>query len=869
MSLGRRRSVVVVLSVVALGAVACSGNTTGPGGGGAATSAPATQGPINVLDILPPGNPQSTTERAMYDALNTIDPAALTEGDIGSYYKSAPLDPAVGTVVKTEHPKAGVTIKRDKFGVPYVYGTTDNDTAYGAGYAGTEDRMFVMDALRNAGSGRYSELLGASKGNLQQDANLLRQADYTTAEANAQLDALAGSGPAGKQLVSRLDAYVDGVNAARKALCPIITAPSCPTVYRLLKLTPTPFTRADVVYAAALIGGIYGKGGGQESRNALFLRQLQKQVGDALARSVLNDLQDPLDPKAVVTDAGQYAYEQPGKVDQAAIALPDLPGGSVKIAAGTGGIPTTATPPSGAGAGGGATLLDSLGLPAHMSNAMLVSGSHTTTGHPIAVMGPQTGYQGPNFFDEIALHGPHYDARGVAFANLQFVVLIGHGKSYAWSATSASGDVVDTVLDKLCNTDGSTATVTSTAYLNGDKCEPMTGTPHEIRDSSGKVVATLPDMRTRHGIVQYRTTAGGTPVAVVSERSTYNHEVQSVLGFVEMNDPTAVHGPSDFINAFSKVNFTFNWFYIDTRDIATYTSGALPIRAKGVDPDLPRWGDAKWDWTGFLPAAQHPQAIDPSSGFLVNWNNKPAVGVYSADDQWGWGPVQRVLALRDRIQASIKAGKLSTATLAGDMIDAATVDIRGAYVLPDMLAIVGDDPALKQYTDVLQSWIDDGAHRVDRARTGHYADESAIALMNAWYPLVAKEVLRPRLGSLVDDIPTAVDNVPANGRGSSFDNVGSYEWVTKDLEAVMGKNVDGAMSQRYCGKGDLTTCRNEIRQTLQQAVDTLNSRQHTTDPTKWTYDKTTDDITFQYVGETVQPMDWQNRPTFQQVVGGS
>src|SRR6185437_15807781 len=95
--------------------------------------------------------------------------------------------------------------------------------------------------------------------------------------------------------------------------------------YRLLKLTPTPYTRADVVFAGSLLGGIYGKGGGQEAQNALFLRQLQKQVGDVMARSVLNDLKDPLDPKAVVTDPGKYPYEQPGKVDQASVALPDLP----------------------------------------------------------------------------------------------------------------------------------------------------------------------------------------------------------------------------------------------------------------------------------------------------------------------------------------------------------------------------------------------------------------------------------------------------------------------------------------------------------------------------------------------------------------
>ena len=65
----------------------------------------------------------------MYDALNTIDPTALTDGQLSNYYKDAPLDPAPGDVVKTEKPKSGVTIKRDKAACPYVYGTTDDDTA--------------------------------------------------------------------------------------------------------------------------------------------------------------------------------------------------------------------------------------------------------------------------------------------------------------------------------------------------------------------------------------------------------------------------------------------------------------------------------------------------------------------------------------------------------------------------------------------------------------------------------------------------------------------------------------------------------------------------------------------------------------------
>ena len=47
-----------------------------------------------------------------------------------------------------------MTIVRDgNFGVPHIYGSTRAGTMFGLGYVGAEDRLFVMDALRNAGRG--------------------------------------------------------------------------------------------------------------------------------------------------------------------------------------------------------------------------------------------------------------------------------------------------------------------------------------------------------------------------------------------------------------------------------------------------------------------------------------------------------------------------------------------------------------------------------------------------------------------------------------------------------------------------------------------------------------------------------------------
>ena len=90
-----------------------------------------------------------------------------------------------------------------------------------------------------------------------------------------------------------------------------------------------------------------------------------------------------------------------------------------------------------------------------------------------------------------------------------------------------------------------------------------------------------------------------------------------------------------FLRMAASSPFTFNVAYADDRDIAMFSAGRLPLRAPGVDPGLPTDGRGGFEWRGFLPARRHPQVINPKSGELVNWNNKPARGFPAADDQWG------------------------------------------------------------------------------------------------------------------------------------------------------------------------------------------------------------------------------------------
>src|SRR5262249_13986597 len=108
-----------------------------------------------------------------------------------------------------------------------------------------------------------------------------------------------------------------------------------------------------------------------------------------------------------------------------------------------------------------------------MSNAVVVSGQYSTTGHPIAVFGPQTGYFAPQLLMLEELEGPGISARGVAFAGLNLYVQIGRGPDYAWSATSAEQDITDTYAVPLCTVDGSPVTAKADHSLFHGQCTAM------------------------------------------------------------------------------------------------------------------------------------------------------------------------------------------------------------------------------------------------------------------------------------------------------------------------------------------------------------------------------------------------------------
>jgi acyl-homoserine lactone acylase PvdQ len=864
--------------------------------------------------------PHFDDQLPLYTGLMFASPT-LTRDQIPNFFKDATFGVKNDDVESVETPRPGLTIVRDKkYGVPHIYGQTRADVMFGTGWVGAQDRLFLMDVLRHTARGQLSSFAGGSAGDREMDRTQWAIAPYTEADLQSQVDNAVGLyGAAGQQVKDDANEYVAGVNAY---IAQIMADPvnKLPAEYAAIGKTIAPWTVTDVLAEASLIGGIFGKGGGNELNSALTMQAFERRFGTKAGRAAWSDFREKDDPEAPTTVSARFPYETTSPFATRGLALPD-PGsvsftptgppvsGASRASARSGDLRSQPIPNDGSI---GSQLLRAF-RSKHASNWELVAARNSTNGHPIAVMGPQVGYYLPEILMEEDLHGPGIDARGAAFPGVNQYVQLGHGRDYAWSATTATSDNVDTFAEVLCQDDFH--------YLYKGQCLAMekldrtnSWTPNALVQASGS--ETLTAYRTVHGIVYARGTSGGHKVAFVSARTTYFHEADSALGFIQLNDPNFITSPQRFQHAASNINFAFNWSYVDPSHIAYYQSGWYPQRAAGTSPDFPVLGTGEFDWQGYnpalhtldvLPYTAHPNVIDPQ--YLVSWNNKQAPGWAAADDHYAYGAVYRSQLIETHIRDALRGGrKMSIEQLVSAMDEPATEDIRPFALWPTLKKVLGtpSDPRLRSAISLLDGWYRRGFHRRDLDRNGAYDDDAAVTLMDAWWPRLLEAEFK---GALGDDPFNGVKRMlafgdPTPGGSPSAPDFadGWYGYVSKDLRDLLAKpalraarsaatrptasaarkprrhrthrkrhpvgGIRGQYSRIYCGSGSLSACRGGLLRALSDALglskaaiygsgDCAGDPQASCfDQNRWTSAS----------GISVPSFPLQNRPTFQQVI---
>ena len=110
----------------------------------------------------------------------------LTAAQIPTFFKDASFGVLPGNVERTYSPRGDVTIQRDTFGVPHIYGATRRGAMFGAGYVAGEDRLFFIDALRHAGRAQLSSFAGGA--NAAMDESIWADTPYNESELQLQYD---------------------------------------------------------------------------------------------------------------------------------------------------------------------------------------------------------------------------------------------------------------------------------------------------------------------------------------------------------------------------------------------------------------------------------------------------------------------------------------------------------------------------------------------------------------------------------------------------------------------------------------------------------------------------------------------------------
>ncbi|GAA4201962.1 penicillin acylase family protein [Streptosporangium oxazolinicum] len=836
----------------------------------------------------------------------------LTNDQIADFFNDASFGVPAGQVESTVSPRSDVTIVRDRAtGVPHITGTTREGTMFGAGYAGAQDRLWVMDLMRHVGRGELTPFAGGAPGNRALEQSAWRNSPYTEADLQAQITRLRDSGPRGARLYTDVQHYIAGVNAY---IDRCMADRNCPGEYVLTghldAITnaggPVDFTMTDLVAISGVIGGLFGGGGGAEMQSALVRVAARAKYGTAVGDQVWSAFRARNDPETTLTlhDGQSFPFGN-APAGATGVVLPDPSTAPVDVTANETG---SATSPASASAQKG--VLDGLlvdNSKPGMSNAVVVSAAKSATGNPVAVFGPQTGYFAPQLLMLQELSGPGVRARGAAFAGLNLYVLLGRGTDYAWSATSSGQDITDTYALQLCAPGGGAVTTASNHYLYRGVCTEMETLRKTNRwkptvaDSTAAGSYDLVIQRTKYGLVSWRGTVGGQPTAFATLRSTYHHEVDSAIGFQMFNDPAQMGDPAAFTNSASTIGFAFNWFYVNSRDSAYFMSGNTPVRSAVSDPNLPMTADAAHEWAGYDPAANtatytapatHPQAVNQD--YFVSWNNKQAKDYGAADGNFSFGPVHRADLLDAPIKAALSGGgKLDRAGTTKIMADAAVTDLRGKRVLPDLLRVINSvavtDPALASAVAKLSAWTSSGSRRLETSPGSRaYAHAEAIRAFDAWWPKLVRAQFRPGLGdglyqSVVNAIqinespsghqqgdlstlPTSANEAQAH-KGSAF-QYGWWGYVSKDLRSVLGDPVSGPLPARYCGNGTVAGCRTVLLESLAAALAEPSATTYPADDVCSAGDQWCSDAVEQSPlgGITHSLISWQNRPTYQQVL---
>jgi penicillin G amidase len=500
-----------------------------------------------------------------------------------------------------------VTVERDRWGVPHIRANSVEDAAEAQGYVMAQDRLWQMDLLRRVARGQLSEILGKT--------TLAIDKDFRTMQFGRAADR--DLGLLDKDSRAIMEAYARGVNRFIES-----HGRHLPLEFSLLGYKPQPWQAADSLTISAYMYRTLTN----TWQNELDRATVEARVGNDRAKDLFS-LDAALDHFVV----GDPNVPNDGSQGTRVQADPDEdddddtePDTVLKARAGDEDSATRSPDLTSALA---ISVRDSLldmqqeirrGLG---SNNWVVNGAHTATGKPLLANDTHLELSLPPIWYEVHVTAPGWNVKGFTLPGAPLVI-IGHNDRIAWGFTNNGADVQDLYIETFnpaAPDEYRVRGIWTTAQLY-DETIRVKG----AADEHLKVVVT------RHGPVVRRegnkayalrwtaTEPGGLA-------NTYNWMGKAKNWEEFRNVMKRVWGPAQ------------NVVYADVDGNIGYVMAArVPIRKKGHG-EIPVPGDTDdYEWTGYIPFEQLPQALNPDSGLIVTANARVVGPSYKPylTDRW-------------------------------------------------------------------------------------------------------------------------------------------------------------------------------------------------------------------------------------------
>lgn len=589
---------------------------------------------------------------------------------------------------------APAEILRDRDGIVHIRAETAAAAYFALGFAHAQDRLWQMEANRRFGAGRLAELAGSRF--LPRDRYVRTLGLYRLAEESL--------GRLSAEAREALEAYTRGVNAFLET-----RSGALPPEFALIGLDPEPWRPADSVVWGRLMAMNLAGNWRDELLRARLARRLPREVVAALWPPYPEDAPVSVPDTARRTEGAPAPGADPSGTARAT-AIPD-PELAPLFDALAGALPS-APPSRGA------------------SNSWVVSGSRTRTGQPILANDPHLRFRAPNLWYLARLTAPGLDIAGATVPGVPFHVL-GHNGRIAWGMTTTGADTQDLVIERTESGDPG-------RYRTPGGPESFRVREETIAVRGGEAV-TVSIRRTRNGPVisdiPGRHLSAIDPKSVVALRAAaLAEDDMTAEAMFRIN---RARNWVDFTRALAMFHSPVqNFAYADTDGhIGFAVAGRIPVRRQG-DGFAPVPGEsAAFEWAGFIPAEDLPQAFDPDSGYIANANNRVAGPAYPYFLARDWESPYRARRIEQVLSTSARHDAAASAALQMDGLSLAA-----RHLLPLMVPFTARDDSTAWALDRLSAW--DGVVRREAIEP---------LLFTAWMRALVQVLFADELGDAFPD----------------------------------------------------------------------------------------------------------------------